>query len=401
MGGLLTWTSHSSAGYGHIRPGNYTTTPASAFTPLFTPIFPYVQMPDREGRVVMTRHEIDAPFSLGALKIVPFGMGEAASWGEALNGNGLDRYVASAGIRSSLTMWRVFPHVRSRIFNLNGLAHKVVISAEYAWTDASENFTNIPLYNEIDDNAQERFRTRLATNTFMGAIPMTFNPLSYAIRSGAGRSVTAPWHELVEDQQVLRLGMRHRLQTRNGPPGRARIRDWMILEGGLSVFPDAGRDNFGEDVGLLTGRYQWNAGERTSVLAGADYDLFTNAQEIWNVGLLSQRSLRGSVYLGYRQIRGEGFPGLGGVDSRIATASFTYTMGPKWISTFGTAYDFGEKRNRGQSFTITRVGLDWLFHIGANYDQGKNNAGIAFMVEPRFGSSADMGSYLGYLMGRE
>src|SRR5690606_38047281 len=124
-------------------------------------------------------------------------------------------------------------------------------------------------------------------------LPPIYDPRFYAVRSGAGRSITDPYHELVDDQQVVRLAVRQRLQTKVGPPERLRIKDWMTLDLEGSFFPDETRDNFGEDIGLLSSRYRWNVGERTSFLANADYDIFDGGQELWNLGVLSQRSTRG------------------------------------------------------------------------------------------------------------
>jgi len=274
--------------------------------------------------------------------------------------------------------WRVFPYVRSRAFNLNGLAHKMTFELDYSFTDSTQPLSAIPQWNEFDDNAQERFRNRFVTNTFNGTLPDTFDPRFYAVRTGAAHYVTSPYHEMVDDQQVARFAIRQRLQTKEGPPDRMRIKDWMTLDLEAAFFPDADRDNFGEDFGLLGGRYRWNVGSRTSILANAYYDLFDDAQQLWNIGVLSQRTRRGSIYLGLRQVKGAS------LDSQIATASYTYQMSPKWLSTAGTAYDFGDGRNIGQSITFTRVGADFLIHFGANYDQSKGNAGIAFAIEPRF-----------------
>jgi len=82
-----------------------------------------------------------------------------------------------------------------------------------------------------------------------------------------------------------------------------------------------------------------------------------------------------------RQVKGSNTD----LDSRYAIASFSYTMSPKWISTFGTSYDLARKRNRGYSATVTRVGADFLLHLGIKYNQSKGNTGIALLVEPRFG----------------
>jgi len=385
-GGLMTWSTHSSVGFARLRPGDPPTDPAEVFTPL-----PYVA--EADGAVLMSRHELDMPLNLGPLQMVPFVLGEAALWNDGLTSDEIDRLVGSAGVRSSVMVWKLFPYVQSRIFNLNGLAHKVTFAGEYAWTDSSKGLGSIPQYNEFDDNAQERFRERFPLNTFGGVVPTVFEPQFHPARTGAGRSVTAPYHELIDDQQVLRLSMRHRLQTKVGPPGRQRIKDWMTFEAVVSYFPDAADDNFGENFGLLGGNYRWNVGERTSLIANAYYDLFDDAQQLWNVAVLSQRSTRGSVYLGLRQVKGAG------LDSQILTASYSYRMSPKWISTVGTAYDLAENRNRGQSLTITRVGADFLVHIGASFDDSKDNAGIAVSVEPRFGpfdaSSTQLSSLLG------
>ena len=80
------------------------------------------------GRV--TRHEIDLPLELGPTKIVPYVLGEAAFWGEDLNGDSFSRFYGQTGVRASLPMWRADPTVQSELFNLNGLAHKMVFEVE-------------------------------------------------------------------------------------------------------------------------------------------------------------------------------------------------------------------------------------------------------------------------------
>jgi hypothetical protein len=394
LDGRLTWTSHTSAGYADLNPAQAPTNPNDLFSPL-----PYVA--PVQGAALMSRHELDAPFDLGPVHFVPYAMGEAAYWSEDLSGNDLGRLYGSAGMRGSLTFWKTFPQVSSSVFGLRGLAHKMLFDFDYSISGSSANLSDIPQYNEFDDVAQYRFRNRLLVNTFGGTLPPEFDPRFYAVRLGAAHNVTSPYHELVADQQVLRLGWRHRLQTKVGPYDAPRIRDWMTLDLDASFFPNANRDNFGKDWGLLSARYAWNVGDRTTLFANAFYDTFADAQQLWNVGVVSQRTTRGSVFVGVRQVKGAG------LDSQILTASYSYAMSPKWISTVGTAYDLAEHRNRGQSLTLTRVGADFLLHIGANFDQSKNNAGIAISLEPKFfpfqssGSSSGVGTnpQLGSLLG--
>ena len=386
LGGWLSWSSHSMAGYAQMNQADTPNLAGDLFSPL-----PYYA--DLTGGVAMTRHELSAPLDFGAFNLVPYAGGEAAGWSNDFTHDSISRLTGSAGIRGSMVMSKINPEVQSRIFNLNGLAHKMVFDFDWSITESNRDVSLIPQWNEFDDNAQERFRERLLVNTFGGTLPPQFDPRNFAIRSGAGSSVTAPYHELVDDLHVVRLGWRHRLQTKVGPPERQRIKDWMTLDLDASFFPSSGRDNFGETFGLLGARYAWHIGDRTSILSNAYYDLFGGAMQLWNVGILNQRSERGSVYAGVRQVKGQGF------DSQILSASASYAMSEKWISTVGTAYDLAESQNRGQSMTLTRVGADFLLHFGTNIDVSKNNFGLGISVEPRFGTGKSPSTQLSNLLG--
>jgi hypothetical protein len=201
------------------------------------------------------------------------------------------------------------------------------------------------------------------------------------------------YHELVDDMHVLRLGWRHRWQTKVGPPDRPRIKDWMTLDLEGSWFPDEDRDNFGEPFGLLSGRYTWAVGQRTTLLADALYDLFDPGQELWSVGVMTQRGTRGSLYVGFRQVK------AGPIDSRLLVGSFSYAMSPKWVSTFGTSYDVAEGIDRGQSLTVTRVGEYAFIHVGLGYDRSRDNLGVGLSVEPRFGGARTVPTQLSSLPG--
>ena len=62
-------------------------------------------------------------------------------------------------------------------------------------------------------------------------------------------------------------------------------------------------------------------------------------------------------------------------------------MSPKWTTTFGTSYDFGNQGNIGQNFSITRIGESFLVSAGFSVDAARNNVGVGLMVEPRFSKS--------------
>jgi hypothetical protein len=387
LNGLVTYSTHTSGAYAQVQTADRPSDPQDTFTPIpyYAPV---------HGADLMTRQQLDAPMNLGPINVVPHVMGEAAYWGDSFAGDPISRLSVNAGVKSSMEMWRVFPEVQSEIFNLNGLAHKIVFDADYEYTSVNRSLATIAQWNEIDDNAQERFRERLVQDTFGGVLPPQFDSRFYALRTGAGLDVTSPYNELIDDQQFLHLGIHQRLQTKVGPPDRQRIRDWMTLDLEATYFPNANRDDFGAQWGLLTAHYVWNISQRTSILANALYDTFPGAEQLWNVAILSQRSERGSVYLGLAQVKGD----FGVLDSDILTASYSYQMSQKWISTVGTAYDLGEHRNVGQSFTITRVGLDFLIHLAGSYDVSTGNTSFAIAIEPRIGNFGNSMTQLSNLL---
>ena len=389
----LVYSSRTSAGYGQLRPAAAPEDPNDLFIPTW-------YYPEAEGAVFSTRHELSMPFSLGGLKLDPYVMGEAAYWqDDGFTNNSMNRFYGSAGLRGSMQLWKVFPEVRSQILGLNGLAHKQTLGFDYYFADSTQDLNDVPQYNQFEDNAQERFRTRLIFNTFglnnSALLNPAYDPRVYAVRSGAARNVSSPYFELVDDQQVLRLNWSHRLQTKVGPPERQRVKDWMTLDLGLSYFPDAGDDNFGESFGLATANYMWDLGSRTKLLANGQFDFFEDAPQVWDVGFLNQRSTRGSLYVGYRNIQ------AGDLESQLLTGSVSYAMSEKWIATLGTAYDIAENQDRGQSLTITGIRADFLIHVGLSVDSSKGNFGVGFMIEPRLGPMNAGSSRLSSLLGTQ
>jgi hypothetical protein len=385
--GLLYWSSHSSAGYADTQQLPAPNNPNDPYTPLGM-----TYNANASGVVAMSRHEIAAPFMMGPINLEPFVMGEAAYWQQGFTSDSIDRYLMNTGVRARMTATKVFPFVRSDILNLNGLAHKHDTFLEYAFTQSSRGLNEIAQYNEIDDNSQERFRVRYTTQVFPGVIPAEFNSRNYALRNGAGLWTSAPYHEIADDFQALRIGFRDRLQTKVGPADAPRIRDWMTWEYGASFYPKSDRDNFGEDFGLLYNHSRWNISDRTSLLTDTNWDLFDNAQNLWSVGVLSQRSLRGSLYLGFRQVKATNY-----FDSQTLIGSYSYQMSPKWISTASYAYDVAASESRGSSLTVSRVGLDWILHFGVGFDFSKDNVGLGVSFEPRFGPPSP--TNLSYLLG--
>jgi hypothetical protein len=384
LGDTVTWYEHSSAAYANIglasMPTN--TTLAGQWTLLPWEVDSGGVLPiDGAGERFVTRQELDFPFNFAPFKVVPYVLGELGHWGADIDAGDIDRAYGQVGLRASIPFWAVDPTVRDPLFNLNGLAHKVVFDAEVSYADASRDVTRFPLYDELDDDAIEEFRRRLFVAPFGGSLAGTFNPKFdprfYAVRTGIQSWVAAPTSEVVDDLTAVRLGMRHRLQTKRGAIGEERIIDWVTFDSNVTWFPDQNRDNFGEDFGLADYDLRWHIGDRFSILSDGAADFFSQGLRTIAIGGLLNRPAIGNAYLGFRTIDGP-------FTANVINATLNYRMSPKWIGSASTSVDLGSTGNIGQSFYASRLGESLIASVGAHVDESKGNVGVSFLVEPRF-----------------
>ena len=117
-----------------------------------------------DGMKFGTRNELDFPVQVGPVKVVPYLLGDLSYWQEDLQGNDLLRGYGQTGIRASLPVWRVDPSVQSVLWNVNGLAHKVSFDMDAFYSASSQDMSDLPLYDHLDDDSQEAFRRRFGKN---------------------------------------------------------------------------------------------------------------------------------------------------------------------------------------------------------------------------------------------
>jgi len=391
LGDTVSWYAHSNVAY--ARQG-LPQAPAAGQGDEFWTLLPYEA--NVIGERLATRHELDLPFQAGAVKIVPYALGELAHWGEALDQQPISRAYGQVGVRSSLPMWWADDTVESQLWNLHGLAHKVVFEAEFGYTNSTQNIDQFPLYDQIDDDAINQYRRNIPYwdygvpfNDPVGDLVFgpdyKYDPRTYAVRRGMAGWVTGPT-EIVNDLAAFRVGAHQRWQTKRGPAGSRRIIDWITLDVDGEFFPVTDQ-NFGTAMGLWQYDFRWHVGDRTTVLSTADVDFFSGGQQLYTVGALLNRTPRGSFFIGFNQFGGP-------ISASVLAGSYTYRMSPKWASTFGTALDL-TGRNIGQNFQLVRIGESFLMTFGFNVDYSRNNVGVTFNLEPRFLSRTQFASRTG------
>lgn len=376
----LTWSMKNQVGYADM---NVATLPEDPSIAAVTQT-PLPGEADAAGLIASTRQELSVPLELGPVKFAPFLSGEASHYDEDMNGDSTGRLIGQGGVRANLPMWRVDPNVQSSLLNVRGLSHRVEFVGELFYADSNLDFEELPLYDRLDDNAQEEFRRRFIYSTFGGALPDRFDSRTYALRNGMQRFVTNPSEVVADDLAQTRFGIHQRWQTKRGAPGRERIVDLMRLDIDTLVFPTADRDNFDETLGPTTYDFRYHVGDRVSFVSDGYFDFIADGLQSLSAGVRTSRPGVGEAYVGVLALEGP-------VSAQVLRTNYDYRMNEKWIFSAMNTYDFSATGNIGQSIGLTRIGESFLFRLGLDIDRGRDNVGVSFMLEPRFLPSRRLG----------
>lgn len=396
----LTWYEHTrvgfmdyntaSAPYDYLRDGRYFAYLPWELTPTSptnrppnpnaaNPVYP--ETLDAAAEVFSSRHELDVPFNVGPLRLVPYVLGEFSHWGKDRSGDDVQRLYGQGGVRLNLPFWQVKPNSHSRTWYVNGLAHKIDFDSEFSWARADQSMDNLIMTDALDNWSVEDFRRRYTVTTlgnpFSNTIPVPFDPRYYALRSGMGGNVTAGNMEIADDMTLYRTGMIHRWQTKRGPVGNRHIIDWITLSAHFNYYPQAKHNN-GESIGLVDYNFLWHVGDRFSLFSSGLYDYHDDGQKITRVGGTWARPGRGNLTVMFDQLDGL-------INRNYLTFNVGYTMNEKYGTAYVTSYDIKDKwRNVGHNFFFTRTGEAFRIMIGVRYSEAKDDWSLSFGLEPVF-----------------
>jgi hypothetical protein len=272
----FTWFAHTHVGYAQLRTAELPpvgSEPPQAPLPWETDLLgnPFDQ---RRGVRAATRHEIGLPLSLGPLRVVPFALGELAYWGEDRDAVEVQRAYGQVGVRGSLPFWSVNPGVQSLLWNVNGIAHKVTLDAEFFWAGANEEFRVWPCtirWTTMPRNISSGASSTIST---AASCPGIRPPLLRAAQRNAALGHLAHHRDRRRpDRAADRAPPALADQTR-----RARQRTHHRLDRASTwkarSFPMPTATISAKRSGLLNYDFRWHVGDRLTLLSDGFADLF-------------------------------------------------------------------------------------------------------------------------------
>jgi hypothetical protein len=315
-----------------------------------------------------TRNEMDVPLRAGAAKVVPF----AALTGGYDDGTGFDVdldnslatdrsrvWLGEAGVRATGTsLWKVYPDLQSRFWDLDQLRHVVTpqaMAASYWGSSVARQRDVLSL----------GLSQRLQTKRGQGIRQRTVNWLDWTLDfvwvDHAAGDVRSP-NALIWSEPYVPLADPF---SRRLPP----------LDRRTSTLFAAYRDYIGTTwICRMT--------DSTSILGDGYYDTWDQRMSQLNVGISHVRWPDLSYYIGSRYLR-DFENGLGQKGSHAVTVAATYRVDPRYSVILSEQYDLEYKAGIRSGLSLVRQYHRLNYGVTLGVDQSLRQVSVVFGLWPQ------------------
>lgn len=299
-----------------------------------------------------TRQELTSPFDLGSVRLVPFVAGRASAWDDSIDSGGMTRGFGAYGVRGSTYLSRVYPDVRSELFDVTGVRH-IIKPDVTAW--ASHTNVDSDRLFPFDDTV-----------------------------------------ETIDEIDGVSLGLRQRWQTKRGPAEKQRSVDLFTFDLEAGFFNDDpgdaetnGYTSFSRPENSIARNYIsssaiWRVNDRTAVLNEVNYDVTDGTVGIMNLSLAVERTPRFSYLVGYRYI--------GKTESNVLGLDLNYRLTDKHTVAVREQFDLDRGRTLDFTIALIRRHPRWFSAVAFELDEAEDDVGVSLSVWPEGLPQAAIGS---------
>lgn len=205
-----------------------------------------------------------------------------------------------------------------------------------------------------------------------------------------------PEVENIVDASGGTVGVRQKLQTQRGGPGRWRTVDWIILDLETGFFSNAQFDeNTHGDVissrpedsitsNFLSSMFQYRLSDTTVFVYESVYDWNRGSMGTTDLSIAVERDPRLAYFVGWRYINVTN-------DSLLAFGT-NYRLSEKHIVAFREMYDLDAGRNYSTDFIYIRKWPRWYTAISLDVDKAIDDVGISVSAWPEGAAQLGVGS---------
>ena len=329
------------------------------------------------------RTELDMPIQWGALKIVPYIAGtfgydsrsgftrtlvdgsNTGSFGEK------DIWIGETGVRvAPRPYWKIYPDVKSRLWDLNQLRHIV------------RPYLTAVAYEESDEVVQQR-------NSLNAGVSQRL----LTKRGSEDKQRTIEWMRL--DTEVTWLN--HTGEAEDSNPDRyiwtrpivpARVLSGPEIFNGDLITHDGVKstglhrfESWGPSRDYFSADYIWRMSDTTVLLSDLNFDIQSSEVQQYNIGVSHLCWPNLSYYIGSRYLKRVRV--LDEVGSNAFVFAATYVLDPRYTIVFAQEFDFDYGVNVRSDITLLRRYHRMYYGLTFSADETLDRQSVVFSIWPQ------------------
>ena len=347
--------------------------------------------PEKFFSFATTRNEVDMPFSVGNLRVVPFvagtvayedGMGFYRELDGGMGAREDNVWYGETGVRvSSQPYWKVFPDARSRLWDIDQLRH--VMRPYLTAVGYTQNESVIEQRDTLNVGLSQRLQTKRGT----GSMRRTVDWMRL--------DTDVTW---VNDSDDASAGADRFLWNKPFIPMVNTSSDLVTLPGGImsqrdrrgSVMSGVRRNYIGAD-------YIWRLSDTTAVLSDMNFDMQSGVVQQFNIGFSHMRWPDLSYYVGSRYLRRVTIMDPSPPYTKLQEGSnafvfaITYVLDPRYTVVFSQQIDFDYGATIGSEITLLRQYHRMYWGLTYSVDESLDEQTIMFSIWPQGVSDLGIG----------
>ena len=343
LGSFATLYSENRAGFVRYRPADRT----------LRDFFRLGARPESSGTTgrLDSRQEVDVPFALGPVKLVPFASIRGSAWDDSPESGGVGRIFGTGGLRGSMYLWRVYD-MESDLWDIHGLRH--IIKPDVTVWAGGSNRDSHELY-PFDENVED-----------------------------------------IDEVDGVSFGIRQRWQTKRGGPERERITDVFLFDVEVGFFNEAqgveythGYTSYSRPENSITRNYlnaafRWRINDASALISEANVDLNDGRLDVFNLSYVVERTPRLSYLIGYRFIEE--------TDSNLLAMGANYRISEKHSIAIREEFDLERGETQEFGLGLIRKFPRWYVALSFDLDEIEEDVGVSMSVWPEGFPRATLGS---------
>ncbi len=335
-----------------------------------------IMMDDGAFSFASHRTELDMPVKLDAFKVVPFvagtfGYDDRSGFTRSLVDGTYtgqpgenDVWIGEAGIRvSSLPYWKVYPDVKSRLWDLNQLRH--IIRPYLTAVAYTESDSVVEQHDILNVGISQRLQTKRGSGNKMRTVDWMRLNTEFTWVNDSESAGTSGADRFIWNKPFVPLRAMSAPGIYNGD-----------LMAGLQRF-----EMFGPRRSYIGADYIWHLSDTTAILSDMNFDVRSGVVQQFNIGFSHLRWPNLSYYIGSRYLRRVQV--LDEEGSNAFTFAATYALDPRYTVVFSQQLDFDYGDNIRSDITLIRRYHRMYWALTYSVDKSLDRHTIAFSIWPQ------------------